>query len=111
MRVLASCSSAALFLLLVHLPFLSAPYFWDEAGQYIPASLDLFYSGEIVPHSTIPNVHPPGVMLYLAATWRLVGYSIVTTRLAMLPIAMLACWCVYRLATDFLCPDRKAAVM
>jgi len=111
MRAWASCSSAALFLLLAHLPFFSRPYFWDEAGQFIPASLDLFYSGEIVPRSTIPNVHPPGVMLYLAATWRLVGYSIVTTRVAMLLIAMLACWWVWRLAADFLCPDRQAAVM
>ena len=111
MRAWASCSSAALFLLLAHLPFLSLPYFWDEAGQFVPASLDLFHSGEIVPHSTIPNVHPPGVMLYLAATWRLVGYSIVTTRAAMLLIAMLALWWTWRLAADFLCPGRKAAVM
>jgi hypothetical protein len=111
MRERASCSSAALFLLLAHLPFLAAPYFWDEAGQFIPAALDLFYSGEIVPHSTIPNVHPPGVMLYLAAVWRLFGYSIIITRSAMLLIAMAACWWVYRLAADFLCPDRKAAVM
>ncbi len=111
MRVRVSCSSAALFLLLAHLAFLSAPYFWDEAGQFIPASLDLFYSGEMVPHSTIPNAHPPGLMLYLAATWRVAGYSIVTTRLAVLLIAMLACWWVYRLAAEFLCPDRKAAVM
>ena len=111
MRARVSCSSAALFLLLAHLPFLSAPYFWDEAGQFIPASLDLFYSAEIVPHSTIPNVHPPGLMLYLAAAWRLAGYSIVSTRVAMLLIAMLACWPVYRLAADYLCPDRKAAVM
>jgi 4-amino-4-deoxy-L-arabinose transferase-like glycosyltransferase len=111
MRVLASCSSVALFLLLSHLPFISAPYFWDEAGQFIPASLDLYYSGEIVPTSTIPNVHPPGVMMYLAATWHLFGYSIITTRIAMLLVAMLGCWWVYRLAADFLCPDRKAAVM
>jgi 4-amino-4-deoxy-L-arabinose transferase-like glycosyltransferase len=111
MRARVSCSSAALFLLLAHLPFLSAPYFWDEAGQFIPASLDLFYSGEIVPHSTVPNVHPPGVMLYLAAVWHLAGYSILSTRAAMLLIAILACWCVYRLAADFLCPNREAAIM
>jgi 4-amino-4-deoxy-L-arabinose transferase-like glycosyltransferase len=109
MRAWVSCSSVAW--LLLHLPLLSQPYFWDEAGQFIPASLDLFYSGELVPHSTIPNVHPPGVMLWLAATWRLFGYSIVTTRLAMLLIALLGCWCVYRLAADFLCPQRTAAWM
>ena len=111
MRAWVSCSSAALFLLLAHLAWLSRPYFWDEAGQFIPASLDLFYAGELVPHSTIPNVHPPGVMLWLVAAWRVFGYSIVTTRAAMLLIAILACWWVYRLAAEFLCPDRLAAVM
>ncbi len=80
MRARVSCSSAALFLVLAHLPFLTAPYFWDEAGQFIPASLDIFYGGELVPHSTIPNVHPPGVMLYLAGIWRVFGYSIAGTR-------------------------------
>jgi hypothetical protein len=111
MRARVSCSSAALFLLVAHLGILSAPYFWDEAGQFIPASLDLFYKGEFVPHSTIPNVHPPGIMLYLAGVWHVFGYSIVVTRSAMLLIAMLACWCTWRLAADFLCPDHKAAVM
>jgi hypothetical protein len=111
MRARVSCSSAALYLLLAHLPLLNAPYFWDEAGQFIPASLDLFYKGELVPQSTIPNVHPPGVMLYLAGVWHVFGYSIATTRLAMLLIAMLACWCTWRLAADFLCHDRKAAMM
>jgi Dolichyl-phosphate-mannose-protein mannosyltransferase len=110
MRAWASCSSAA-SLVLLHLPWLSCPYFWDEAGQFIPASLDVYYSGELVPHSTIPNVHPPGIMLWMAAAWRLFGYSIVTARLAMLLIALLGCWWVYRLAAEFLCPDHKAAVM
>lgn len=111
MRARVSCSSAALYLLLAHLPFLGAPYFWDEAGQFIPASLDLFYSGKLVPQSAIPNVHPPGVMLYLAAIWQVFGYSIVTSRVAMLLIAVLAVCCAWRLAADFLCPDRNAAVM
>lgn len=107
--VRASCSSAAL--LLLHLPLLSKPYFWDEVGQFIPASLDIFYSGELIPRSTIPNVHPPGVMLWLAAAWRIFGCSIVTTRAAMLLIAALACWWVYRLAADFLCPEPGAPGM
>jgi hypothetical protein len=107
--VRASCSSAAL--LLLHLPLLSKSYFWDEVGQFIPASLDIFYSGELVPRSTIPNVHPPGVMLWLAAAWRIFGYSVVTTRGAMLLIAALGCWWVYRLAADFLCPEPGAPGM
>ncbi len=110
MRAWALCSSVAA-LLALHLPLLSQPYFWDEVGQFIPASLDLFYAGDLVPHSTIPNVHPPGVMLWLAGTWRIFGYSIVTTRLSMLLVALLGCWWVYRLAADFLCPQRTAAWM
>ena len=111
MRDRASCSSAALFLLLAHLPFLSLPYFWDEAGQFIPASLDLFRRGLLVPVSTIPNVHPPGVMLWLAGIWQVFGYSIVATRLAMLAFAILGCWAGYRLAADYLCESRTAAAM
>lgn len=111
MRAWALCSSVASLLLLSHLTLLSRLYFWDEAGQFIPASLDIYYAGELVPHSTIPNVHPPGVMLWLAAAWRLFGISATTTRLAMLAIALLGCWWVYRLAADFLCGDRIAAGM
>ena len=79
MRAWVSYSSAAALLLISHLPLLSRPYFWDEAGQFIPASLDLYYTGELVAHSTIPNVHPPAVMLWLSGVWHVFGYSIVTT--------------------------------
>ena len=30
------------FILVLHLPLLNLPYFWDEAGYYIPAARDLF---------------------------------------------------------------------
>src|SRR5690349_13772002 len=110
MRVWASCSSAAL-LLILHLPLLSTPYFWDEAGQFIPASLDIYDSGRLIPHSTVPNVHPPGLMLWLAGTWRIFGYSIAATRVAMLVVALLGCYWVYCLAVEYLCPKRDAAAM
>ena len=38
-------------------------FFWDEVGQFVPASLDLFHKGALVPRSVTPNAHPPGVML------------------------------------------------
>ena len=58
-----------IFALLVaaHWPVLRLPYFWDEAGYYIPAAYDIFTSGSIIPHSTLTNAHPPLVMAYLAA--------------------------------------------
>lgn len=80
------CGFAAL-LVLLHLPFWSLPYFWDELGQFVPASLDIFQHGDWIPKTTLPNVHPPGVMAYLALTWKIFGYSIPATRIAMLLMA------------------------
>src|SRR5437868_2332565 len=79
----------ALFLILAHGPLLELPFYWDEAGQFVPASLDLFRAGSWIPSSTAPNVHPPGVMAYLALWWSGFGYSIVITRIAMLLVAAL----------------------
>src|ERR1700729_186420 len=79
----------ALFLILAHGPLLQLPFYWDEAGQFIPASLDLFRTGAWIPFSTLPNIHPPGVMAWLAAWWSIFGFSIIGTRIAMLLIAAL----------------------
>ncbi|HVY91790.1 MAG TPA: hypothetical protein VHA14_03535 [Bryobacteraceae bacterium] len=77
----------AFFLVMAHGPLLQLPYYWDEAGQFIPAASDIYHSGALIPYSAIPNVHPPGVMAWLALAWRVAGYSIVTARVAMLLIA------------------------
>jgi 4-amino-4-deoxy-L-arabinose transferase-like glycosyltransferase len=74
----------AIVVILIHAPYLRLPYFWDEMGQFIPAALDILHDGAWIPHSTVPNVHPPGVMAYLAAVWSVFGYSIPATRIAML---------------------------
>ena len=75
---------AILAALLLHAPLLSLPYFWDELGQFVPAALDIYHDGAWIPHSAVPNAHPPGLMAYLALDWRLIGYSIPVTRAAML---------------------------
>ena len=85
---------AAIFFF-AHLPYLSLPYFWDELGQFVPAALDIFHDGAWIPHSTVPNAHPPGVMAYLALVWRTFGYSIAATRSAMLTLAILALFCTF----------------
>ncbi len=74
-------------LLAIHAPYLKLPFFWDELGQFVPASLDIYQSGAWIPNSTLPNVHPPGVMAYLAMVWKIFGFSILSTRVAMLLIA------------------------
>ncbi len=70
----------------LHLQLFRLPFFWDEQGQFIPTALDLLRTGAWVAHSTTPNVHPPGVELYLVVWYKLFGYSILVTRLAMLAL-------------------------
>ncbi len=84
----------AIFLL--HLPLLRLPYFWDEAGYYIPAARDLFLTGSLIPHSTPSNAHPPLVMAYLAAWWKIAGFSLFVTRSAMLLVAAFSLLGVFR---------------
>jgi 4-amino-4-deoxy-L-arabinose transferase-like glycosyltransferase len=77
----------ALFLIIAHGSLLKLPFYWDEAGQFIPAALDIFRLGAWIPVSTVPNVHPPGLMAFLAGLWSVFGFSIAATRIAMLLIA------------------------
>ena len=67
-----------------HAAFFDFPYYWDEAGFYIPAAWDLHEHGSLIPTSTTPNAHPPGLRLWLAGVWKLTGSSIMATRAAML---------------------------
>lgn len=86
------------FVFLLHIPLLRLPYFWDEAGYYVPAARDLLFSGTLIPHSTPSNAHPPLVMAYLALWWKVVGFSPLVTRSAMLMIAAFSLTGVFRLA-------------
>jgi dolichyl-phosphate-mannose-protein mannosyltransferase len=86
----------ALFIL--HWPLLRLPYFWDEAGYYIPAARDLFLSGTLIPSTTVTNAHPPLVMAWLALWWKVLGFTPVVTRTAMLLIAAFALLGMFRLA-------------
>ena len=81
-----------------HLPLLHLPYFWDEAGYYVPAARDLLLYGAIIPHSTLSNAHPPLVIAYLALAWKAVGYTPLVTRTAMLAVAAFSLLGIFRLA-------------
>src|SRR5690242_17890356 len=87
------------FLLLVgdHLSLISLPYFWDEAGYYIPAARDLL-GGSLIPHSTPSNAHPPLVLAWLALAWRIFGQHQIVTRCAMLLLAAFSLLGFFRLA-------------
>jgi len=82
----------------LHIPLLHLPYFWDEAGYYVPAARDIFLAGSLIPHSTLSNAHPPLVMAYIALAWKIAGFKPVVTRAAMLLIAAVAVLGVFRLA-------------
>ena len=98
MRAAAALAAAFALLLLAHAPLLHLPFFWDELGQFVPASLDLYRQGRWIPSSATPNVHPPGVMAYLAGVWMTAGYSIAATRAAMLLLAAAGLLLVWMLA-------------
>jgi hypothetical protein len=86
-------------LVLLHAPLLNLPYYWDEAGYYVPAARDLLLSGSLIPHSTVSNAHPPLVMAYLALMWKIAGYRPVVTRVAMLGLAAFSLIGFFRLAS------------
>jgi len=77
---------------------LRLPYFWDEAGYYIPAARDLWLTGSLIPHSTPSNAHPPLVMAYLALWWKIAGFTPLVTRAAMLLVAAFSLLGIFRLA-------------
>ena len=85
-------------LMLLHAPLLRLPYFWDEAGYYIPAARDLFLTGTLIPQSTLSNAHPPLVMAWLALAWRVFGYSTLVTRTAMLALSAFSLLGLFRLS-------------
>jgi hypothetical protein len=87
----------ATLLIASHAPLLRLPYFWDEAGYYIPAARDLL-AGSLIPHSTPSNAHPPLVLAWIALLWKLLGQSALVTRSAMLLLAAFSLLGFFRMA-------------
>ena len=81
-----------------HFALLAVPYYWDEAGYYIPAAWDFFRTGSLIPVSTLTNAHPPLPSIYLAIWWKTSGFLPEVTREAVLMIASLGLLGVWRLA-------------
>jgi hypothetical protein len=84
--------------LATHASLLRLPYYWDEAGYYIPAAYDFFRRGTLIPYSTLSNAHPPVPSLYLALVWKVFPFAPFVTRSAMCLVAALALTAVWRLA-------------
>jgi hypothetical protein len=85
------------FIFLLHAPLLRLPYFWDEAGYYVPAARDILLGGSLIPHSTVSNAHPPLVMAWVALWWKLVGFAPLVARTAMLFLAAFSLLGIFRL--------------
>jgi hypothetical protein len=98
------CSLVAL-----HAPVLRLPYFWDEAGYFVPAAFDLLHTGDLIPHTTLSNAHPPLVMIWLALWWKLFGFAPLVTRLSMLLVASIGLLGFYRLGV--LVANRQVAAV
>ena len=81
-----------------HFTLLRLPYYWDEAGYYIPAAWDFFRTGSLIPTSTLTNAHPPLPSIYLALWWKISGFYPEVTREAVLMVAALGLLAVWRLA-------------
>jgi 4-amino-4-deoxy-L-arabinose transferase-like glycosyltransferase len=91
----------------LHFPFIRLPYFWDEAGYYVPAAWDFYHHWLLIPESTLHTGHTPLVMVYLAMAWHVFGFSPLVTRVAMLLIASGTVVATYTLARRV--ADREAA--
>src|SRR5579872_7518330 len=103
MRMRTSLHPALVFavifvgIFLLHTPLLSLPYFWDEAGYYVPAARDLLRTGSLIPHTSVSNAHPPLVMAWVALWWKMAGFAPLVTRSAMLVVAAFSLLGLFRL--------------
>lgn len=88
------------FVYLSHLTLLRLPYYWDEGGYYIPAALDFYHTGALVPHFT--NAHPPLPSILLAGWWRLSGFVPSGTRTFICMVAAAALLALFALARRLL---------
>jgi 4-amino-4-deoxy-L-arabinose transferase-like glycosyltransferase len=82
----------------LHGPLLRLPFFWDEAGFYVPAAYDLVHSHSLIPHTTLDTGHPPLPSAYLALWFSLGGWKPAVARIAMLLLAAFALTNVFLMA-------------
>jgi 4-amino-4-deoxy-L-arabinose transferase-like glycosyltransferase len=83
---------------LLHAPLLRLPFFWDEAGFYVPAAYDLAHSHTLIAKTTLDTGHPPLSAAYLALWFTISGWKPAVARVAMLLLAAFALTNVFMLA-------------
>ena len=85
---------------LSHYRLLRLPYFWDEAGYYIPAAWDFFRTGALIPQTTTTNAHPPLPSILLSGWWHLSGYVPSGTRTLVCMVSAAALLGMFKLARN-----------
>ncbi|HWG51072.1 MAG TPA: glycosyltransferase family 39 protein [Candidatus Acidoferrales bacterium] len=83
---------------LLHAPLLRLPFFWDEAGFYVPAAFDLAHYHTLIPTTTMDTGHPPLPAAYLAVWFTLSAWKPAVARMAQLLLAAFALTNVFLLA-------------
>ncbi|PYP87506.1 MAG: glycosyltransferase [Candidatus Angelobacter sp. Gp1-AA117] len=85
-------------ILILHAPLLRLPFFWDEAGFYVPAAWDLAHFHSLIPTTTMDTGHPPLPAAYLALWLGISGWKPAVARIAMLLVAAFGLTNVFLLA-------------
>jgi 4-amino-4-deoxy-L-arabinose transferase-like glycosyltransferase len=93
---------------LAHAPLLHLPYYWDEAGYYVPAALDFFHRWTLIP--TFTNAHPPLPNVVLGLLWHVFGFRVPVTRITACAFAAAGLLAVFYIARRFLATPGAAAV-
>lgn len=96
--ILRAYSIIFIAILILHAPLLRVPFFWDEAGFYVPAAHDLVEFHSVIARTTIDTGHPPLPAAYLALWFTLSGWKPAVARIAMLLLAAFALTNVFLLA-------------
>ncbi|HPT27567.1 MAG TPA: hypothetical protein PLZ95_14200, partial [Bryobacteraceae bacterium] len=61
---------------------------------------DLFSSGQLVPTSATPNIHPPAAMAWVALAWRVFAPSVLVARCAMLLVGTMLLLAAFLLSVE-----------
>lgn len=83
---------------ILHASLLRLPFFWDEAGYYVPAAYDIAHFHSVIPRTTIDAGHPPLSAAYLALWFTMSGWKPAVARIAMLLLAAFALTNVFLMA-------------
>ncbi|MCF8276294.1 MAG: glycosyltransferase family 39 protein [Flavobacteriales bacterium] len=93
-----------IFFVLIKIPYLNLPYFWDEAWVYAPAVFDMYENGpSLSPDSIAPELSRghPILFHFLAVCWMTIfGTSFTVVHLFPLFQSVLLLWTIYKLGSS-----------